>query len=144
MKPSNQGDTIMLVRRNNNNIDRIFEDWTRALNNNNGFALALDVHETADAYTINADVPGVNGENIDIRLQDDVLTISAENSYENQEERGNALLKERRYGKFSRSLRFPVHVKSDAVEANFDNGVLTVTVPKAEEVKARRIEVKAR
>jgi HSP20 family protein len=137
----------MLVRRNPNNIDRIFEDWTRALNSNgntNGFALALDVHETEEAYQISADVPGVNSENIDIRLQDDVLTISAENKSETEEKHGNALLKERRYGKFSRSLRFPVHVKNDAVEANFENGVLTVTVPKAEEVKPRRIEVKAR
>jgi HSP20 family protein len=136
----------MLVRRNPNNIDRIFEDWTRALNSNgsNGFALALDVHETEEAYQISADVPGVNSENIDIRLQDDVLTISAENKSETEEKNGNALLKERRYGKFSRSLRFPVHVKNDAVEANFENGVLTVTVPKAEEVKPRRIEVKAR
>jgi HSP20 family protein len=136
----------MLVRRNPHNIDRIFEDWTRALNSNvgNGFALALDVHETEEAYQISADVPGVNSENIDIRLQDDVLTISAENKSETEEKNGNALLKERRYGKFSRSLRFPVHVKNDAVEANFENGVLTVTVPKAEEVKPRRIEVKAR
>src|SRR5688572_5765913 len=120
----------MLVRRNPHNIDRIFEDWTRALNSNgsNGFALALDVHETEEAYQISADVPGVNSENIDIRLQDDVLTISAENNYEHEEKDGNALLKERRYGKFSRSLRFPVHVKNDAVEANFENGVLTVTV----------------
>ena len=137
----------MLIRRNPTNIDRIFEDWTRALNEpskSNGFTLALDVHETEDAYQIHADVPGVTSENIDIRLQDDVLTISAENNYEHEEKQGNALLQERRYGKFSRSLRFPVHVKNDAVEANFENGVLTVTVPKAEEVKPRRIEVKAR
>ena len=134
----------MLIRRNPTNIDRVFEEWTRGRNGNNGFALALDVHESEDAYTINADVPGVNSENIDIRLHDDVLTISAETNYENKEERGNALLQERRYGKFSRSLRFPVHVQNDAVEAKFDNGVLTVTVPKAEEVKPRRIEVKAR
>jgi HSP20 family protein len=137
----------MLIRRNPSNVDRIFEDWTRALNENgknNGFSLALDVHETEDAYQISADVPGVNSENIDIRLQDDVLTISAETNYQAEEERGNALLQERRYGKFSRSLRFPVHVKNDAVEANFENGVLMVTVPKAEEVKPRRIEVKTR
>ena len=137
----------MLIRRNPTNIDRIFEDWTRALNEpskSNGFTLALDVHETEDAYQIHADVPGVTSENIDIRLQDDVLTISAENNYEHEEKQGNALLQERRYGKFSRSLRFPVHVKNDAVEANFENGVLTVTVPKAEEVKPRRIEIKAR
>src|SRR5687768_8869493 len=136
----------MLIRRNPSSINRIFEDWTRSINENgngNGFALALDVHETDDAYTISPDVPGVSNENIDIRLHDDVLTISAETNHEAQEERGNALMKERRFGKFSRSLRFPVHVQNDAVEANFDNGVLTVTVPKAEEVKPRRIEVKA-
>src|SRR5215510_12392677 len=124
----------MLIRRNPNTIDRLLEDWTRGMSNGNhqnGFALALDVHESDDAYTISAEVPGVNSENIDIRLHDDVLTISAETNYEHKEERGNALMQERRYGKFSRSLRFPVHVQNDAVEANFDKGVLTVSVPKA-------------
>jgi HSP20 family protein len=136
----------MLIRRTPTVIDRIFEDFNRGLSesNNSNFALALDVHESEEGYTVTADVPGIQSENIDIRLHDDILTISTESNYENKEERGNALIQERRYGKFSRSLRFPVHVQNDAVEANFDNGVLTVNVPKAEDVKPRRIEIKSR
>lgn len=129
----------MLIRRTPSNIDRIFNDWNRTFINND--SLTLDVHETDDDYTIVVDVPGIETDNIDIRLHEDVLTISAENNYVNREERGTAVLQERRYGKFSRSLRFPVHVNSDAVEADFADGVLTINVPKAEEVKPRRIEV---
>ncbi len=131
----------MLIRRTPTNMDRIFNEWNRALNNNNTNSLALDVHENEDGFTIVADVPGMDSENIDIRLHEDVLTITAEHNSEKTEERGNAVLQERHYGKMSRSLRFPVNVNSDAVEADYNNGVLTVNVPKAEEVKPRRIEI---
>lgn len=131
----------MLIRRTPTNMDRIFNEWNRALSNNNTNSLALDVHENEDGFTIVADVPGMDSENIDIRLHDDVLTITAEHNSEKTEERGNAVLQERHYGKMSRSLRFPVNVNSDAVEADYNNGVLTVNVPKAEEVKPRRIEI---
>lgn len=134
----------MLIRRTPNVFDRFFDDMNRSIaETNSQIALALDVHETEDNYVVSADVPGVSAEDIDIHLDDNVLTISAETNYEHQEEKGNALLQERRYGKFSRSLRFPVQVNGEAVEADYDNGVLTVTVPKAEEVKPRRIAVKA-
>lgn len=129
----------MLIRRTPNNIDRIFNEWNRAISNTT--SLTVDVHETDDNYTIIADVPGIDAENIDIRLHEDVLTITAENTYENSEARGKAILQERRYGKLSRSLRFPVHVNADNVLADFTDGVLTLNVPKAEEVKPRRIEI---
>ena len=134
----------MLMRRTPNTLDRIFEDWTRSINavtQNN--TLALDVHENDEAYIINTDIPGFNPDEIDIRLHDDVLTISAENNIENEEtaDNGNLLVQERRYGKFSRSLRFPAHVNSELVDADYNNGVLTITVPKAEDVKPRRIAV---
>ena len=134
----------MLMRRTPTTLDRIFEDWNRSINavtTNN--TLALDVHENDDSYIVNADVPGFTNEDIDIRLHDSVLTITAENNVENEEtdDKGNILVQERRYGKFSRSLRFPVHVNADEVEADYNNGVLTVHIPKAEEVKPRRIAV---
>jgi len=130
----------MLIRRTPNNFERIVNEWNRSLTNNN-FNITLDVHESEEGYTIVADVPGINSDNIDIRLHDDVLTITAENSDETTEERGKAILRERRSGKVSRSLRFPVNVNADAVEADYSDGVLTLTVPKAEEVKPRRIEI---
>lgn len=132
----------MLIRRSPSIIDRVLEDWERAVNNaERTNSLALDVHETENNYVITADVPGIHEENIEIQLHDDVLTISVENRYEKREEKGTMILQERRYGKFNRSLRFPVTVNSEAVEADYNNGVLTVTVPKAEEVKPRRIAI---
>jgi HSP20 family protein len=136
----------MLIRRTPSNVfGNIVEEWNRAIEDRaNGQPLALDVHENNDTYTIVADLPGVNADDISIQFQDDVLTISAETQQEKNEANGNMLIQERRYGKTSRSLRFPVHVNSTAVEADYNNGVLTVTVPKAEEVKPRRISVNAR
>lgn len=131
----------MLIRRNPANVDRFFHEWNRALNNNNS-NITLDVHENEDEYTIIADVPGMSSESIDIRLHENVLTIGADNTIENTEERGKAILQERHFGKVSRSLRFRVNVNADNVEADYNEGVLTVTVPKAEEVKPRRIEIK--
>lgn len=132
----------MLIRRTNPyNIDRIFNEWNNAINTGNNKSFALDVHENDDAFMIEADVPGIDADNINIRLHDDTLTIEVENTYENREDRGNALLQERRYGSFSRSLRFPVHVNGDDVSADYTDGVLNITVPKAEEVKPRRIEI---
>ncbi len=131
----------MLIRRTPTNMDRIFNEWNRALNSNSTNSLALDVHENEDGFTIVADVPGMDSDSIDIRLHEDVLTITAEHNSEKTEERGKAVLQERHCGKMSRSLRFPVNVNSDAVEADYNNGVLTVNVPKAEEVKPRRIEI---
>lgn len=133
----------MLIRRRPSVFQRYFDDLNRLSGETQNTALALDVHETEDAYVVSADVPGVAADDIDIKLHDNVLTISAETSYENEEERGHAILQERRYGSFSRSLRFPVNVNNDSVEADYNNGVLTITVPKAEEVKPRRITVKS-
>lgn len=135
----------MLIRRSPNMIDRVLEDWDRAFNTvERNSSLALDVHENDNGYVITADIPGVKEDDITIQLHDDVLTIGVEMRYEKREEKGAVLLQERRYGKFQRSLRFPVNVNGEAIEADYNNGVLTVTVPKAEEVKPRRITINAR
>lgn len=131
----------MLIRRTPANVDRFFNEWNRALNNSNS-NITLDVHENEDEYTVIADVPGISSESLDIRLHENVLIISAENTIENTEERGKAILQERHSGKVSRSLRFPVNLNADNVVADYNDGVLIVTVPKAEEVKPRRIEIK--
>jgi HSP20 family protein len=136
----------MLIRRTPTNVfGNIIEEWNRAIEENaSGHALALDVHENDDSYTIVADLPGVDADDISIQLNADVLTLSAETRQEKSANNGNMLIQERRYGKTSRSLRFPVHVNSTGVEADYNNGVLTVTVPKSEEVKPRRIAVNVR
>ena len=130
-----------------NEFDRLFENFLDLpqLQENRGldWGLALDVAENDQAYTIKASVPGVNPDDIDITLSDNVLTIKGEFKEEKNVEEEKYHLRERRFGSFGRSLTLPVAVNSEAVEANYDNGILTLTVPKAEEVKPKRITIKA-
>ena len=106
-----------------------------------GFGLALDVEENADTYIVRANLPGVKLDDISVNIHEDVLTISAETAAENRDENSKVLIRERRFGVFSRSLRFPTIVDGDAVEASFENGVLSITLPKADHVKPRQIPV---
>ena len=129
-----------------NEFDRFFENFLDSPlqeNRDLDWGLALDVAETDQAYTIKASVPGINPDDIDITLSDNVLTIKGEFKEENNNEGEKYHLRERRFGSFGRSVTLPVAVNTEAVEAAYDNGVLTLTVPKAEEVKPRRITIKA-
>ncbi len=107
-----------------------------------GFGLALDVEESQDAYIVRANLPGVALEDISVNIHEDVLTISGESAVEKVAEDSKALIRERRSGKFSRSLRFPTVVNGEAVEADFENGLLSISLPKADHVKPRQIPVK--
>lgn len=122
-------------------MDEMMSNW-EAPGLPTNWNLALDVLETEEGYTVTASLPGVNPENIDISLENDVLTIKAESEGEEAPEKGRYHLRERRYGSFGRSLRFPVAVNGNAVVANYEHGVLTLTIPKAEEVKPKRITIK--
>jgi len=108
---------------------------------NKGYGLAIDVDENEDVYSVRANLPGVELDGITVNIHDDVLSISAEVVAEDYNDNTRVLIRERRHGKFSRSLRFPVPVSGGAVEASFDNGVLNIVVPKAEEAKPRQIPV---
>ncbi|MCY3917917.1 MAG: Hsp20/alpha crystallin family protein [Chloroflexi bacterium] len=106
-----------------------------------GFGLALDVEEKADAYIVRANLPGVSQDDISVNIHEDVLSVSAETAAENRDENSKTLIRERRFGRFSRSLRFPTNVDGDAVEASYENGLLSITLPKADHVKPRQIPV---
>jgi HSP20 family protein len=124
-----------------NTLDRLFEDNRRAFRSSNTGSLALDVHETDQAYQVHAVIPGITADAINISLHDGVLTIAGEvpqYSLENS----RALLLERSFGKFQRSIRLPQPVDSSAVEASLENGVLTLTLPKTPEAQPRVIPVK--
>ena len=126
-------------------MDRWFdESWRtiRPTEANSTYRLALDVHETAEVYTLIASLPGINADALNISLDDDVLTISAELPAVTTEEGTKALLNERTYGKFSRSVRLPRPVNADAVEATLENGILTLNLPKTPELQPRTISVK--
>ncbi len=106
--------------------------------------LPLDVVENDDAFVVKADVAGINPENINITFTDNNLTIKGEVSEEREEqsEEGRYHLRERRYGTFCRTISMPGTVDVNAIEAETENGVLMIHLPKKEEVKPRRIEIK--
>ncbi len=139
----------MLVRTRNpyfRLFDELLHDtrpWLGSRNEfaNAAFSLAVDVEENDEAYIVQANLPGIKGDAISVNMHEDVLTISAETAAEQRDENSRMLIRERRFGKFSRSLRFSDSVNGDAIEASFDDGVLRISLPKAEQVKPRQIPV---
>lgn len=124
-----------------NEFNRLFEQPTRTVARD--WHVALDVAENDDSYIVKATLPGINPDEIEIILEDDVLTLKGETQNEEEIEEAKYHLRERRFGSFSRSIRFPVSVNGDAVEATYSNGVLSLDIPKAEAVKPKRITISA-
>ena len=106
--------------------------------------LAVDIRETPEAFVVRASVPGARPEDVDITVLGDTLRISGQLREERTEEGGQArwLVRERRFGAFERMVRLPTAVRSSAADAEFRDGVLTVTLPKAEEARPRSIPVR--
>jgi HSP20 family protein len=106
---------------------------------------SMNVSETENEIRITAELLGVTEQDIDVSLDDDVLTIRGEKKFERTDDKENFHFVERSYGTFQRSLRLPFPVDSERVQASFENGVLTVTVPKTEQQeRSRRIQVQGR
>jgi HSP20 family protein len=129
-------------------MDRLFEDssvsplsW-RTLNGESSTA-ALDVHQTDDEIVVSASLPGLKPEDVDITITGQTLSIRGEFKADEKIDRDQYLYRERRYGSFNRQLQLPVRVQGDAATATFENGVLTLRIPKSEDVKPRQIEIKA-
>jgi len=128
-------------------LDRFFDDdfarfpslWERRPD---AMSLALDVAEKEDAFVVKASVPGVPAEDVEVTLTDNVLTIKGEMKADKEINEENYHLRERRFGSFVRSVTLPTTVDADKIEAVNENGVLTLTLPKAEAVKPKKIEVK--
>lgn len=108
-------------------------------------APSADVTESKDDLRVMLELPGLRPEDIELNLEDNVLTISGEKKEEREEEGQDNRwhLSERRYGRFSRSFVLPNQVEQDRVQASFENGVLSVTIPKSEKAKPRRIEIQS-
>ena len=102
---------------------------------------AVDIFDTAEAIVLKAELPGLTPDDIDIEVDENVLTIKGERRFEDKVEEGRYYRLERAYGQFSRSVTLPQGVKADEISASFDQGVLEVRVPKADEVKPRKISV---
>ena len=107
-------------------------------------SLAVDMYETDEAVVVKSATPGVDPEDIDISITGDTLTIKGETKVEEEVEEENYVYRERRYGSFARSLTIPVPIQADEAEAEFEDGILTLTLPKAEEVRPKAIKVQAK
>ncbi len=129
-------------------VDRLFEDmrpW-RIFDGSPADAYAyfpLDVYETSDDVVVNASLPGVKPEDIDISVSGQVLSLRAESKEEHEETAQNYYRRERRAGTFLRQVQLPTEVDSESAEAVFERGVLQLTLPKAEAVKPKSIKVQS-
>ena len=105
------------------------------------WAIPVDVREDGDDILVRASLPGVNPDDIDVSIEDHVLAIKAKTTADQERKEDGYLIKERRAGSFHRALRLPDTVDADKAKTLYENGLLTVTLPKAEAKKAKRLEV---
>jgi HSP20 family protein len=106
------------------------------------WAPAVDLVEREDRLVLKADLPGMSEDDVQIEIRDNILTISGERKAEHEEKQNGYYRVERAFGRFSRSLQLPSGVHTEGIAASFENGVLEVTIPKPEERKPRKIEIK--
>jgi len=107
-----------------------------------GWAPRVDVSETATDVVVKAEVPGLSKDEIKVTVSGNMLTISGEKKDEREEAKANYTLVERRYGRFCRSITLPSGIDPDKAQADFRDGVLSITLPKTEETRAKKIPVK--
>jgi HSP20 family protein len=129
-------------------MDRLFDDsfvspLTLRTPNGDAPAPALDVYETGDELVVSAALPGMRAEDVEITITGQSLSIRGEFKADETVQREQYLYRERRYGTFHRQLQLPMRVQGDAASATFEDGVLKLSIPKADEVKPRQIEIKA-
>lgn len=128
-----------------NMLDKYFEDWRSDWPDWQAgeHFLALDVDESDDHFLVTTDLPGVNPDNIHVTVHDDMLTINAEiPEHEVERKEHKALIHERSYGRYSRSIRLPQAVDANKVKADYADGMLKLTLPKSEDSRTKVIPVK--
>ncbi len=129
------------LRRIENTMDRFWRGF--GAHEAGGWAVPLDVVQDGDSIVIHGTLPGVKAEDISVTIDEGVLEIKAESKTDHEKQNGNYLIRERRAGKFHRVIRLPDSVDADKAETRYEDGVLTVTLPKVEARKAKVLEVKA-
>lgn len=123
-------------------FDSFFNDSVGKAESTNFFRPAVDVKETENSFLLSFSLPGIEKEEVKIELKDNRLTVSGERKKETEEKNTRYHRVEQYYGNFSRSFVLPENTNTASIEANFKNGVLTVVVPKAEEMQPKTIEIK--
>jgi HSP20 family protein len=127
-------------------MDRLFDDaFTRPIGTNGSSTVpAIDLYQTDDEVVVKAALPGLKADDVQITVTNDVLTLRGEFKWENGHKEATYHIREQRYGSFERSIALPIDVQTDKAQADFQNGVLTITLPKAESVKPKTINIKAK
>ncbi len=128
-------------------MDRLFDDaFTRPLSfgNGNWSVPAVDMYQTDNEVVVKAALPGVKADEVQINVTGELLTIKGETKQEEEKKEKAYHIREQRWGAFERSIALPTQVVADKAKAEFENGVLTVTLPKAEEVKPKIISIKTK
>jgi len=108
------------------------------------WAPAVDIYETPESIVLQAELPGLGKDDIDIQVRDNVLTLKGERRSEKEVKEGNYLRVERAYGGFQRAFTLPAAVQADKIRAVFKDGVLDVSIPKAEEAKPKQIKIEVK
>jgi HSP20 family protein len=121
------------------NVGRTFDDEGIA---RGSWSPSVDIYENKEQIVLEAELPGMNREDFDLTVENNVITLRGERRFEKKEDTDNYHRVERAYGSFTRSFTLPNTVSGEGASADYRNGVLRVTLPKREETKARRIEVK--
>src|ERR1700734_4026007 len=126
-------------------INRLFNDaferTTSQESNLTTWAPAVDIYETEHELVVKADLPDIDAKDLDIRVENNILTIRGERKFEKKVNEDNYLRVERAYGAFSRSFALANTVNPDGIKADYQNGVLTLTIPKREEAKPKQIKI---
>jgi HSP20 family protein len=128
-------------------MDRLFDDaFTRPLRLSDGpmSMLAVDMYQTDNEVVVKAAIPGVKADEVQINVTGEVLTIKGETKEKEDVKEKAYQLREQRWGMFERTLALPTDVVADKAKAEFENGILTITLPKAEEVKPKTITIKSK
>lgn len=128
-------------------VNRLFSTNVARFGDDEGIARGawnptVDIYENKDQIVIEAELPGMNREDFDLSFENNIITLRGERRFEKKDESDNYHRVERSYGSFTRSFTLPQTVSGDGISAEYRNGVLRVTLPKREEIKARRIEIK--
>ncbi|MCK5320505.1 Hsp20/alpha crystallin family protein [Candidatus Parcubacteria bacterium] len=123
-------------------MEKMLSDWPALSSGQSGFTPAIDVYEDKDNVIVETQLAGIDPEKVDVSIENDVLSIKGESEKKSEVEDKNYYRKEIRRGSFYRSVALPAHVLGDKAEAEAIDGVLKITIPKAQEAKPKRIEIK--
>jgi HSP20 family protein len=137
------GDMSLLQNQMNRLFDTALQGWPGESNGTTSWIPAADIYESDDELVVNLDLPGVDPKTVDVRMENRVLSIRGERQFDEKLNKENFHRVERSYGPFARSFTLSTPVNPDRIRADFKAGVLSITLPKAESAKPKRIQIAA-